>query len=147
LSSRLRIIDPTQDPYILAARFSKFLRVTDVADGLDAVGRPSMTLMDRAIRPLWMGMRFWGPAVTLRVLPTNRPMPIVKREDALHQHGIWHDMGGFRARVEDHVKPGCVVVCSTGGREGVRLLRLQQCAGAGSSRRGRHRHRRLLPRH
>jgi regulator of RNase E activity RraA len=106
-------MDP--DSYTLAARFSKFLRVTDVADGLDAVGRPSMTLMDRAIRPLWMGVRFWGSAITLRVLPTNRPMPIVKREDALRQHAIWHDMGGFRARVEDHVKPGCVVVCSTGG--------------------------------
>ena len=43
----------SQNPYALAARFAKFLRVTDVADGLDAVGRPSMTLMDRAIRPLW----------------------------------------------------------------------------------------------
>jgi regulator of RNase E activity RraA len=105
----------SEKSYELAKRFSKFLRVTDVADGLDAVGRPSMTLMDRAIRPLWMGMRFWGPAVTMRVVPTNQSMPIVERKDALRQHGIWHQMGGFRARVEDHVKSGCVVVCSTGG--------------------------------
>jgi regulator of RNase E activity RraA len=103
------------DPYRLAERFSRYLRVTDVADGLDAVGRASMTLMDPAIRPLWMGLRFWGPAVTMRVVPTNRPMPIVKREDALRQHAIWHEMGGFRAKVEDHITSGCVLVCSTGG--------------------------------
>jgi regulator of RNase E activity RraA len=103
------------DPYTLASRFSRHLRVTDVADGLDAVGRPSLTLMDRAIRPLWMGMRFFGPAVTMRVVPTNRPMPVVKREDALRQHGIWHEMGGFRASEQPHLRGGCVLVCSTGG--------------------------------
>ena len=106
---------PPSDPYALAARFSKYLRVTDVADGLDAVGRASMTLIEPSIRPLWMGMRFWGPAVTMRVVPTNRPMPIVKREDALRQHAIWHEMGGFRAKVEDRIRPGCVLACSTGG--------------------------------
>jgi 4-hydroxy-4-methyl-2-oxoglutarate aldolase len=102
------------EPYSIAARFSRFLRVTDVADGLDAVGRASMTLMDPAIRPLWMGLRFWGPAVTMRVVPTNRPMPIVKRDDALRQHAIWHEMGGFRAKVEEHIKARCALVCSTG---------------------------------
>lgn len=103
------------DPYALAQKFSKFLRVTDVADGLDAVGRADLTLMDRSIRPLWMGVRFWGPAVTMRVLPTSRPMPRIERKDALRQHAIWHEMGGFAAKVEEHTKPGCVVVCSTGG--------------------------------
>ena len=104
------------DPYILAQKFSRFLRVTDVADGLDAVGRGDMTLMHRDIRPLWMGLRFFGPAVTLRVLPTNRPMPQrLDRKDALRQHAIWGEMGAFAAKVEDHVRPGCVVVCSTGG--------------------------------
>ena len=71
-----------KDPYALAARFSKFLRVTDVTDGLDAVGRADLTLMDPSIRPLWMGMRFWGPAVTMRVIPTNRRMPVIDRKDA-----------------------------------------------------------------
>ncbi len=104
-----------KDPYAVAARFSRFLRVTDVTDGLDAVGRADLTLMDPAIRPLWMGMRFFGPAVTMRVVPTNRRMPVISREDALKQHAIWSEMGGWHADVNRHIKPGCVLVMSTSG--------------------------------
>jgi regulator of RNase E activity RraA len=102
-----------KDPYALAARFNRFLRVTDVTDGLDAVGRADLTLLDPAIRPLWMGMKFWGPAVTMRVVPTNRRMPVVERKDALRQHAIWNEMGGTHAKLA--VKPGCVIVTSTNG--------------------------------
>jgi regulator of RNase E activity RraA len=102
-----------KDPYAIAAHFNKFLRVTDVTDGLDAVGRADLTLLDPAIRPLWMGMKFWGPALTLRVIPTNRRMPVVDRKDALRQHAIWNEMGGMHARL--NVKPGCVLVTSTNG--------------------------------
>ena len=101
------------DPYALAARFRKFLRVTDVVDGLDAVGRADLTLLDPSIRPLWMGMKFWGPAVTLRVVPTNRRMPTLERKNALEQHAIWNRLGGMHAELT--VKPGCVVVTSTNG--------------------------------
>ena len=65
-----------KDGYAIAERFRHYLRVTDVSDGMDAVGRPDTGLVARHIRPLWMGMRFWGPAATMRVLPTNRPMPV-----------------------------------------------------------------------
>jgi 4-hydroxy-4-methyl-2-oxoglutarate aldolase len=102
-----------KDPYTLAARFGKYLRVTDVTDGLDAVGRADLTLMDPSIRPLWLGMRFWGPAVTMRVVPTNRRMPIINRKDALLQHDIWDKSGGNHARLT--TKPGCVIVTSTDG--------------------------------
>ena len=104
-----------KDPYELANRFGRFLRVTDVTDGLDAVGRPDLTLMNPEIRPLWMGMKFWGPAVTERVVPTNRTMPIIEKKDALRQHPIWREMGGYRADIKPHLKQGCVVVTSTGG--------------------------------
>jgi 4-hydroxy-4-methyl-2-oxoglutarate aldolase len=104
-----------KDPYAIAARFNKFLRVTDVTDGLDAVGRADLTLMDPGIRPLWMGMRFFGPAVTMRVIPTNRRMPIVTREHALEQHDIWGKMGGWHVELDPHLKRGCVIVMSTGG--------------------------------
>ena len=101
------------DPYALAARFNKYLRVTDVTDGLDAVGCADLTLMDPAIRPLWMGMRFWGPAVTMRVIPTNRRMPVIDRKDALLQHELWDKSGGTHANLT--TKPGCVIVTSTNG--------------------------------
>ena len=104
-----------KDPYAIAARFNKFLRVTDVTDGLDAVGRADLTLMDPEIRPLWMGMRFFGPAVTMRVTPTNRRMMPVSKKDALKQHSIWSQMGGWHADVSRHLKQGCVIVMSTGG--------------------------------
>jgi regulator of RNase E activity RraA len=104
-----------KDPYALAARFAKYLRVTDVTDGLDALGRADKCLLDPAIRPLWMGVRFWGPAVTMRVIPTSRPMPIVSRKDALRQHAIWREMGGWHAELNPHLKAGCVIVTSTNG--------------------------------
>lgn len=109
------------DTFALAERFRHYLRVTDVVDGLDAVGRADVTLLDPHIRPLWMGMRFWGPAVTMRVVPSNQRMRVITREEALKQHGIWFSeqdqrLGtGTRPRLNDHVKEGCVVVTSTGG--------------------------------
>jgi 4-hydroxy-4-methyl-2-oxoglutarate aldolase len=103
------------DPYALSKRFNKFLRVTDVTDGLDAVGRADRTLPDPAIRPLWMGCRFFGPAVTMRVVPTSRTMPVLTREQALRQHGIWSEMGAWTIKLEEHTKSGCVVVTSVNG--------------------------------
>jgi 4-hydroxy-4-methyl-2-oxoglutarate aldolase len=107
--------DGGKDAYALAARFAKYLRVTDVTDGLDALGRADKCLIDRTIRPLWMGVRFWGPAVTMRVIPSYRPMPVISRKDALRQHAIWKEMGGWHAELNPHLKPGCVIVTSTSG--------------------------------
>ncbi len=106
-----------EDSYTLARRFAKYLRVTDVVDGLDAVGRADLTLMNPAIRPLWMGMKFWGPAVTMRVVPANRRMPVLSREEARRSHAIWAEMGGFGQNLDlhQHIRPGCVIVTSTGG--------------------------------
>ncbi len=105
----------TVDTYALAPRFGKYLRVTDVTDALDAVGRADLTLLDPAIRPLWFGMKFWGPAVTMRVVPTNQRMPVLTREEARRSHGIWNEMTGRGLRLQEHVRPGCVVVTSTNG--------------------------------
>ncbi len=104
-----------KNPYAIAARFQRFLRVTDVTDGLDAVGRADLTLMHPSIRPLWMGMSFWGPAVTMRVIPTNRRMPVIEKKDALRQHDIWGDMGGWHTNLPEHLNRGCVIVTSTNG--------------------------------
>ena len=101
------------DTYELAAKF-KYFRTTDVTDALDAVGRADLTLMDERIRPLWQGIRFWGPAVTLRALPANIRMPVLSIPDAVNVHGIWFAEHG-RMAVADAVKPGCVVVTATEG--------------------------------
>lgn len=56
------------------------LRVTDVNDGLDAVGLQDVCLMDWEIRPLWRDgenfrHRVYGIAHTVRFAPTNRVVP------------------------------------------------------------------------
>jgi regulator of RNase E activity RraA len=52
------------------------LRVTDVCDGMDAIGLQDMGVMDQAIRPLWRDTerfthRFVGFAVTVRYVPAQ----------------------------------------------------------------------------
>jgi regulator of RNase E activity RraA len=97
----------------LASKFKHF-RTTDVTDALDALGRQELTLMDERIRPLWQGIRFWGPAVTLRALPANTRMPVLSPEDAVRSHAIWFaEHGGMQ--IADAVTPGCVVVTATAG--------------------------------
>src|SRR5437763_4417853 len=92
----------------------RYFRTTDVADALDALGRQDLTLMDERVRPLWQGIRFWGPAITLRALPANVRMPVLSPEDALRSHAIWFaEHGGMKIR--EAVTPGCVVVTATGG--------------------------------
>ena len=72
----------TVETYALAKKFEYF-RTTDVVDALDAVGRADLTLMDERIKPLWQGIRFWGPAVTVRALPANIRMPVLSPEEAI----------------------------------------------------------------
>jgi regulator of RNase E activity RraA len=103
----------TADTARLASKF-KYFRTTDVTDALDALGRQDLTLMDERVRPLWQGIRFWGPAVTVRALPANERMPVLSPEDALRSHAIWFaEHGGMKIR--EAVTPGCVVVTATGG--------------------------------
>ncbi|MFZ0216734.1 MAG: RraA family protein [Candidatus Dormiibacterota bacterium] len=101
------------DTYPLALRFKHF-RTTDVVDALDAVGRQDLTLMDERVKPLWQGMRFWGPAVTVRALPANERMPVLSPEEAVRSHAIWFEKHAAMG-LGDHVKPGCVVVTATAG--------------------------------
>lgn len=56
----------------------KGLRVSDVADGMDAVGLQNIGLMDPDIHPLWRDTKHYthriiGVAVTARYVPTNKP--------------------------------------------------------------------------
>jgi regulator of RNase E activity RraA len=101
------------DTYALAKKF-KYFRTTDITDGLDAVGRADLTLMDERIKPLWQGIRFWGPAVTVRAIPANVRMPVLSPEEAIQSHKLWFDQHGGMG-VRELIVPGCVVVTGTAG--------------------------------
>jgi len=66
------------------------------------------------IRPLWLGMKFWGPALTIRCVPSNRPMwKLDTTEDIVNAHGIWFKEVG-RTGLHGLIKPGHVVVTDAG---------------------------------
>jgi regulator of RNase E activity RraA len=93
----------------------KYLRVADVCDALDGIGYFDLCLMSPEIRPLWNGMKFWGQAVTVRCVPTNRPMwKLDTTEEIVRAHGIWFKEVG-NIGFGDHVTEGSVIVTDTGG--------------------------------
>ncbi len=105
---------PAPDTYPLLAQF-KYLRVVDVVDAMDGMGYFDIGLLDAAVRPLWLGMKFWGVAVTQRCVPSNRPMwPLGSTEEIVDAHGAWFREVGNMSPAE-HVRPGSVVVTDTGG--------------------------------
>ncbi len=102
------------DPFELRKQY-KYLRVVDVVDAMDGLGYFNIGLMWPELRPLWLGMKFWGPALTMRCVPANRPMwKLDTTEDIVNAHGIWFKEMG-RIGVEDIVKAGHVIVTDTGG--------------------------------
>lgn len=107
----------TKDPFELRKLY-RYLRVVDVCDALDGIGYFDLTLMSPEIRPLWLGMQFWGVAYTQRCVPANRPMwKLETTEEIVDAHGIW-----FKevppARTTG-LKAGHVIVTDTGGAKEV----------------------------
>jgi regulator of RNase E activity RraA len=102
------------DPFELRKQY-KYLRVVDVVDAMDGIGYFNIGLMWPEIRPLWLGMKFWGPALTMRCVPSNRPMwKLETTEDIVKSHGIWFREVGNKG-INDLVKPGHVIITDTGG--------------------------------
>ena len=102
------------DPDDLASLY-RHLRVCDVADALDGIGYFNLTLMARDVRPLWSGMKFWGPAVTLRAVPSNKPMWILDNtQDVVEAHRIWFERYPA-VRLPDELPAGHVIVMESGG--------------------------------
>jgi regulator of RNase E activity RraA len=103
--------DPSAFPLLPLYRY---LRVADVSDALDGIGYFDLTLMDPAVRPLWPGMKFWGAALTIRCVPSNRPMwRLASTQEIVDSHGLWfREVGNVGTR--GLVRPGHVLVTSTG---------------------------------
>jgi len=97
----------------------KFLRVVDVVDAMDGLGYFDIGLMNAEVRSMWLGMQFWGAALTVRCVPANRPMwPLATTEDIVNAHGIWFEKMGYTGF--DHlIQPGHVIVTDTGGSKEV----------------------------
>jgi 4-hydroxy-4-methyl-2-oxoglutarate aldolase len=101
------------DPFELIALY-QHLRVVDVSDALDGIGYFDLCLFSQEIRPLWKGIRFWGPALTVRCVPANRPMwKLDTTEDIVNAHGIWFAQVPH-IDLEALVRPGHVLVTDTG---------------------------------
>ena len=97
------------------SKLYKYLRVVDVVDAMDGIGYFNIGLMQPEVRPLWLGMKFWGPALTMRCVPSNRPMwKLDSTEDIVNAHGIWFNEVDHPS-VEEQVRPGHVIVTDTGG--------------------------------
>jgi len=110
------------DPFEIRKLY-KYLRVVDVCDAMDGIGYFNIGLMDPQIRPLWLGMKFWGVAFTLRCVPSNKPMwKLNSTQEIVDAHRIWFDATGRGAlSFNDQLRPGHVVVTDVGGADQVGL--------------------------
>ncbi len=113
----------------LAALY-KHLRVVDVCDAMDGIGYFDIGLMSPEIRPLWLGMKFWGEALTIRAVPSNRPMwKLDTTEDIVAAHRIWFEQVG-NIGTKGLIKPGNVIVMDSGGGREVGFWGSENTLGA-----------------
>lgn len=110
------------DPFDIRKLYEP-LRVVDVCDAMDGIGYFNIGNVSPDIRPLWLGMKFWGVAFTLRCVPANKPMwKLNSTKDIVNAHGVWFDKIGRGALgFNDQLKPGHVVVTDVGGADSVGL--------------------------
>lgn len=106
------------------------LRVVDVCDAMDGIGYFDIGLMSSEIRPLWLGMKFWGVALTVRCVPANRPMwKLETTDEIVRAHGIWFEQVGHIG-TKGLVKPGSVIVMDSGGAREVGFWGSENSLGA-----------------
>jgi 4-hydroxy-4-methyl-2-oxoglutarate aldolase len=106
--------ESTKDPFEILKLY-RHLRVVDVSDAMDGIGYFNIGLMSPEIRPLWLGMKFWGVAFTLRCVPSNRPMwALNETEKIVSAHTIWYK-GMKTPKYKQDIKPGHVIVMDAGG--------------------------------
>ena len=90
------------------------LRVTDVVDGMDAVGLQDTGTMSPDIHPLWRDIEnfkhcYMGFAMTVRFMPTNRAIHADSIEDYKKKKSQWYSEVSEES-VYEHMQPGDVLV-------------------------------------
>jgi len=90
---------------------------------MDGIGYFNVGLVSSDIRPLWLGMKFWGVAFTVRCVPAQTPMwKLDNTRDIVNAHGVWFDkMGRGAWGFSKQLKSGHVIVTDTGGANSVGL--------------------------
>jgi 4-hydroxy-4-methyl-2-oxoglutarate aldolase len=117
------------DPFEVRKLYA-YLRVADVADALDGIGYFNIGLVDRDIRPLWNGIRFWGVALTIRCVPANRPMwKLDTTDEIVGAHGLWFEQVPHQG-VNHLIQPGHVLVTDTGSAAEVGFWGSENTLGA-----------------
>lgn len=90
------------------------LRVTDVIDGMDAIGLQDTGTMSPDIHPLWRDMEtfkhcFTGFAMTVRFMPSNRALHAKDIEDYRRKKSEWYARCS-EDEVYQYMQPGDVLV-------------------------------------
>lgn len=103
---------PDEDAAVL--KLFDGLRVADVSDGMDMAGLPDTGLVDPALKPLWkdtdnMTHVIRGIAVTVRYVPTNRPIPRLPETEFPKWEGNWYNTISPEPFVQ-HLRAGSVVM-------------------------------------
>ncbi len=110
--------EPLDDEALL--RLYQGLRVADVSDGMDMAGLRDAGLMETRIQALWKDIDdfshlFCGIAVTVRYVPTNRPLPNpMPTAEFQAWEGKWYGEISPEPFVP-FLKPGSVVVIDNTG--------------------------------
>ena len=92
----------------------KGMRVTDVIDGMDAIGLQDTGTMTADIHPLWRDIEnfkhcFMGFAMTVRFMPTNRALHATDIEDYKKKKSEWYSQCSEKD-VYKYMQPGDVLV-------------------------------------
>ena len=95
----------------------KDLRVADVCDGMDWMGLMDIGLVSREIKPITMGVKACGVALTARYIPTQRTIPTMSPEEYTEFVRDWYANVCTYKPVMDLIKPGNILVVDASGLE------------------------------
>ena len=92
------------------------LRVADVSDGMDAVAQREVGLLDRQIRPIWLGAWACGRAVTARYVAAGESVASMTPEEYARYSSHWYQERCAYSFM-DGLKPGDFLVLDLSGLE------------------------------
>lgn len=110
------------------------LRVTDINDGMDAVGLQNVGIMSREIRPLWRDIenfkhRIYGFAFTVRYMPANAAIHAASLEEYLKMKKEWYSNLASAKSWAPLIQKGDVLVMDGATASDVGFVGSENCFG------------------